>query len=512
MQSLFPFVVVSGDATVPYLSRTSPFLLLAILTVASSMDPQLRHQIDQEFRRILSAKVIMDGQKSLDYLQGLLIYIAWYPLHSRPKNNQTFMYINVAISLAVDLGLHNENPSTDGFTAARQEGLVANGCFTQEARRAYLGAYYVSSALSMGFQKPNHLQYRNLMDAQGEFLLQDEHQTDVIALVTIQRIIERISIYHREKEIDPNDVNRLVNAEISVQIFYNELEQWQLSTPDETRNIPMVGLAERFAGITIYSHQVGFLKHPYRDHIDNISKAALQSPSHLTACLDACKRFFEYLLALPESLYLSFGTTQWALMVHSTLVLSRLTFLLASTMGWDADTTRANVPMVMYLDALCYRFQALSGTSPRDGTPRNPDPLYVFKMVLESVKRSYEKRVANIMPKSISVEKGNAREMARGHCPVLDPTLKPYFTDFQVESENGGWGDMTAMGSIPLNGADWSRTVGTPESLGSYESMGSYGSLGTMPTVGGSPLLYHDLWATMTCSWAAEEPGFNGTL
>lgn len=73
----FPFVLIPEDATVPKMSRNSPFLLLAIFTAAASSDPTLRFQMDQEFRRILSAKVVVDGQKSLDFLQGLLIYLAW---------------------------------------------------------------------------------------------------------------------------------------------------------------------------------------------------------------------------------------------------------------------------------------------------------------------------------------------------------------------------------------------------------------------------------------------------
>lgn len=74
----FPFVVVSPGATVPSLARHSPFQLLGILTAASTSEPLLRRQLDHEFRRILSSRVIVGGQKSLDFLQGLLIYIAWY--------------------------------------------------------------------------------------------------------------------------------------------------------------------------------------------------------------------------------------------------------------------------------------------------------------------------------------------------------------------------------------------------------------------------------------------------
>lgn len=74
---LFPFVIIPEKATVSSLSRNSPFLLLAILTVASGMDTPLSHQLDHEFRYILSSKVVVEGQKSLDFLQGLLLYIAW---------------------------------------------------------------------------------------------------------------------------------------------------------------------------------------------------------------------------------------------------------------------------------------------------------------------------------------------------------------------------------------------------------------------------------------------------
>lgn len=74
---LFPFVNIPDNATVSSLSRSSPFLLLAILAVAARKDTPLNYQMDHEFRRILSEKVVVEGQKSLDFLQGLLLYICW---------------------------------------------------------------------------------------------------------------------------------------------------------------------------------------------------------------------------------------------------------------------------------------------------------------------------------------------------------------------------------------------------------------------------------------------------
>jgi hypothetical protein len=82
MKHFFPFVVIPEEATIKSLSRNSPFLLLAILCAASTKDIQLVHHLDHEFKRVLSEKIICEGRKSLDFLQGLLIYIAWlvYPI------------------------------------------------------------------------------------------------------------------------------------------------------------------------------------------------------------------------------------------------------------------------------------------------------------------------------------------------------------------------------------------------------------------------------------------------
>lgn len=103
--------------------------------------------MDHEFRRVLSLKVIVEGQKSLDYLQGLLIYLAWYPVHVSPKHNQSFMYMSLAISLAVDLGLDKSKPSISCMSKIDTKGLIDGNQFSMAAKRAHLGCYYMSVLL-----------------------------------------------------------------------------------------------------------------------------------------------------------------------------------------------------------------------------------------------------------------------------------------------------------------------------------------------------------------------------
>jgi hypothetical protein len=243
--------------------------------------------------------------------------------------------------------------------------------------------------------------------------------------------------------------------------------------------LAFIALAERFANITIYSHELGFLRRPYRDHLKSSDSSTSTNQPHLFSCLDACKRFFEYLISIPESNYGNFTTVQWAAVVQAILVLSRLTFLMASNLGWTPETTRTNIPLVMYLDALCYRFQAISSTATPSGSerPKDPDVFYVFKLILGSVKKSYERRVSAITPTSFVVEIGKAVGAARGYCPMLDPSLSMYLdSDLEIgDSSYGSSWDYTGSGSTPASSNN-----------------------AIMPPV------YFDLWATMTGSWAEE--------
>lgn len=167
-----------------------------------------------------------------------------------------------------------------------------------------------------------------------------------------------------------------------------------------------------------------------------------ENASHDYKCLEACKAFFEYLLTLPEENFLAFTTLHWTTVVHSTLVLTRLTFAMASDLGWDSNTTRANIPMVMYLDCLCWRFQSLSLVSNDAKSPQSFDPLYIFRIVLESLKKSYLRRVADIKPPSITT---NLSSSSKGQCPIRDPEINAYFES--AFSQNSGSYDDNGSGT-----------------------------------------------------------------
>ena len=74
----FPFITVSDTTHSQEMAVTSPFLLLAILTVCSTKRPRLHRRTEERFRRALGDNIVVQGEKSLEYVQGLLVYLGWY--------------------------------------------------------------------------------------------------------------------------------------------------------------------------------------------------------------------------------------------------------------------------------------------------------------------------------------------------------------------------------------------------------------------------------------------------
>ncbi|KAH8805558.1 hypothetical protein F5884DRAFT_860163 [Xylogone sp. PMI_703] len=470
----FPFVVIPPEATVQSLARTSPFLLLSILTTAAYRDPLLRHQLEHEFKRVLSSKVICEEEKSLDYLQGVLIYLAWYPFYTKPKYNQAFMYLNVAVSLTVDLGLDREDPSMNSFTGVRMDGLIENNTFSTTARLAYLGCYYLSSIMSTGFGKPKVLQDMDVLEYHCRSLLKDGFGTVPISLIKLQLIAEKMYHYVSIKSPDDSDMNSLY-ADINVELLQSELEEWRKSTPTDVMSHPVAAMADRFVGICVYSHRLGFVHRPYqRPEPIAVTAATPSQVSHMYCCQQAVKRFFEYLLSVPESHYWEFTVGQWSSMVLAVLVASRLTFLMAAEKNWDPDTTRQSIPLGMYLDCLCYRFGTLTSYEESDVGKKPPDSLFIFRKLVSSVKQSYERRVSKIRPGSFVTENGVAVGDAKGRCPMFEPGMRPYFE--KKEESSPVWGASPA---------------------GTYSGNSESSNVAYTPR-------YHDLWATMTGTWAEE--------
>jgi hypothetical protein len=137
MVEFFPFVTVPKDYSCPELVQHRPILMFAVFVAASNDSTLLQRTLSREFRKVVTVKV-MGGEKSLDLLQGLLVFIAWHHHYMDAQGVSLPMLLQLCAGIASDLGLEKIS------TTARSP-LHRQDAWEREAKRAYLGCYYLSS-------------------------------------------------------------------------------------------------------------------------------------------------------------------------------------------------------------------------------------------------------------------------------------------------------------------------------------------------------------------------------
>jgi hypothetical protein len=80
MMPHFPFIILAPTVTGHDLRHAKPFLFLAIVSVACFHDLNTQERLCHRFKYMVSDKVLLGGDDclQLEYLQGLLIVLAWY--------------------------------------------------------------------------------------------------------------------------------------------------------------------------------------------------------------------------------------------------------------------------------------------------------------------------------------------------------------------------------------------------------------------------------------------------
>lgn len=79
MMPHFPFFILPAHLNGRLLRFDKPFLFLAILTVSCYHDPATQEQLGNQFKSMVSDKILLGGDEclSLEHLQGLMIVLAW---------------------------------------------------------------------------------------------------------------------------------------------------------------------------------------------------------------------------------------------------------------------------------------------------------------------------------------------------------------------------------------------------------------------------------------------------
>jgi len=125
----------------------APFLFLAIANSFVDKTEDLQEKIFTKINETISKRIVMNGEKSLELLQGLIVILAWFHFHTESVH-QLSLIRHISISLVGDLGL-DRPPGKDPNLGLKDE-LHCHTTITTDfvgslaARRAFLGTYYLA--------------------------------------------------------------------------------------------------------------------------------------------------------------------------------------------------------------------------------------------------------------------------------------------------------------------------------------------------------------------------------
>ncbi|KAG5981994.1 hypothetical protein E4U55_002428 [Claviceps digitariae] len=438
-----PFMTLPRDTSVKHLAATKPFVLLAILASASGSKTLHGYGLyDEEFRKVLGLKFVAGGERSMELLQGLLIYCAWYPFHLRPRNKQAYQYMRMAAELIHDLELDQEQhlDSLSGDSAYPTEEQLSG-------IRTYLGfTYLVSTFIEMGksIKLPNLpftpwtatccrlLELHALTD--GDHILVALGRTAGVAFQARQ-IFE-----HNHSSLD-DDERRIMLAGLKA-----ELSQEMESVP----------LRLQISFIKIYLDGGSLLRATPRaspPSDPHAPRASCSSNARLRTCVMGLAALYRDIMSIDACEMADFTLAEWSSLILSTILGLRLSFQVAACPVFDTQWARSHLQLDEFLAHMSHHQQ-----QPQPSSPRNPDVLSASGMVMSLVRDQYHARL-----QALEATSPNPQRIIR--CPMLDGSMDAYLRDWDSSS-------LTLGGGLDLQDAH--------------------------------SLLLDDVWMTMTRDWAAD--------
>ncbi|KAJ3474316.1 hypothetical protein NLG97_g9899 [Lecanicillium saksenae] len=351
---VFPFVV-PPNIPASELRSTRPFLFKAMITAASYHNRDVQKRRARDFTISMTNCMLLEGYKSFDLLQGLLLQVAWYHCHVK-RNSQMTNLMQLAVAVMADLGLnkpvhandrrklvYDVTRSTYGFTSDTQ--VLSN-----DERRALLGCYYLSSTASTIYRKIDPLAFsRHMENALEQLLASQERESDVLLyhLVRLQNIVQDITTAIPYDEPCATQ-SRGMPFVMHVKMLAQSLSKFQVSLPAALQDNDILLMNIHTANIFLY--EVSLYDAPWEGTI------LQQRLDGLWSCVEALHAFFRTFCAMPAASYIILPYSIWGQLSHALLLLSRV--CIVEIDGWDKSLIGDDKKFLFTLDNVMARLYA----------------------------------------------------------------------------------------------------------------------------------------------------------
>ncbi|KAI1337096.1 hypothetical protein F5Y15DRAFT_426004 [Xylariaceae sp. FL0016] len=493
-----PFVVLPATADVRTLARDAPFLLLAVLAVTSCSTSLQGHSLyDDEFRKIFGLKLVAGGERSLELLQGLLVYCTWYPFHLRPKSKkQALQFLRMAVDLVHDLELDRESAVdlvvvTPDRRARRLDEI-----------RAFLGCYYAVSTYSWGWSRSTTLRHTSFVAKCSDDLEvfgDPDQDRQLVWLVRLQYILEELSELQKnfrgwrgQQSENHRDLIRMG--------LEKQLRDFQSRIPVHLARKTSILLLSQIASLFLVASPI---MRPPRPKPEDLESIPLTASRLLSTAAPAARLLLDSVASLPRDQLACFSGPDSCHLIIAIILGYRLSFPVPGCAGYDDSEARRVLDFGSFLRRMSNPDDDDDDDVTAEGDGRGKavktDHVAALRVVLGAMREKYEKKVAALEQEKAVAAQAPSRRYGSG-CPMLDGSLDQYITLWD--------GQQTG----PLAGSYATSQSGSSAMLTEPMSVSEHGAVGQIENELDKPMVFHDLWATMTMGWPAdaEELGVGG--
>ncbi|KAF3063529.1 hypothetical protein GL218_02405 [Daldinia childiae] len=496
MLSSSPCIALPDDADVRSLARDMPFVLLSLLAVTSCSTSLQGHSLyDEEYRKILALKFVAGGERSIELLQGIIIYCSWYPFHLRPKNRQLQQYLRMAIDIVHDLGLDKE---TRIDLATMPPERKADKL---QSIRAYLSCFHHNSVYAWAWSKSSTLKYTPWMAKCCDMLEQysDLEQDHILVwLVRLQYVLNEFEELHRSyKKHDTSNQSdhhkQLIRVGLEMQ-----LRDFQARIPIHLSTKPSILMASLAGDAFLLAAPLMQTIRPRPED----ATALMIDPAKLQSAAYTARTLLDYIVNLSPTQMSCFCGADLTRFILTIILGYRLSFPMSFCPSYDYSQGRKVLDLGMYLTKLSSNNDDGDGGGNTDDAVANSstkrlskktDVVSALKVVLGSVKTSFDKKSAVL---EAAAEEHNKRVRL---CPMFDGSLEQYLPQWEGEEQQGSSNNTSGSSYAPSSHSG----TGTGSSL-AHPAAPSTASEGVSSPGSAKPMLFHDLWATMTMGWATD--------
>ncbi|TGO08290.1 hypothetical protein BTUL_0216g00170 [Botrytis tulipae] len=402
--SAFPFVLIPPQASLESLRHERPLLLLGILASTSQNNIPVQHLLESELRETISSRTIMHGEKSIDLLQGILLYLAWYHYHYNPEKENLFQLTQMANAMVIDLGLHRPKFGEVQTSYSNTLGFECPKKFTPiqiEERRTLIGCFCLTSSFCRSLRKPNSLKYHDYIEQCCQVLSE-------VSVTETDRLLPFFTRIHRLGE-EVNDA-----FDYSNHGEFSNLDSVRIETFNRTLSQQFQDIQRYFPAEAWSNHILRISYAHLRIYVAEISLNVISSDSHqfmttassnrtswyhsssrtemLIRCLQAAKDYLDMMLSLTSLEFCRLTAPNYIELFYALLVLGKFTENCDSP-SLDTDQVRQAASLRYYLDSLDEKLESLLVYN---NGQAQPNSIWNMKLLCQEIKKWHVRIVSGV--------------------------------------------------------------------------------------------------------------------